>query len=82
MMRWEKLRCFERRWVQHTQSPEWSDKSPLCVLSLIQQESLWQVLAFMNGSVCVCVFACISKWLLPGTDDYNLHNGLTLHTDS
>ena len=44
----------------------------------------------MNGSVCVCVFVClcvcvcvcVSKWLLPGTDHYNLHNGLTGHTDS
>lgn len=29
----------------------------------------------------LCVFVCVSKWLHPGTDDYNLHNGLTGHTD-
>lgn len=34
----------------------------------------------MNGSVCVCV--CGSKWMLSGSDDCNLHNGLRGHTES
>lgn len=33
-------------------------------------------------AVCVCVYVCASKWLLLGTDDYNLHNGLTRHTET
>lgn len=32
--------------------------------------------------MALCVFVCISKWLLLGTDNCNLHNGLTGHTAS
>lgn len=67
-------RCLERRGLQR----ENELRSLFCVIfdSAGICDRCWLL------SMALCVFVCRSKWLLSGTDDCNLHNGLTLHTDT
>lgn len=66
---WDKSRSNELPFAHHHLHLWFSAWISVTGVGLCERLPLW-------------VFMCVSKWLLPGTDDCNLHNGLTSHTDS